>query len=274
MSYDNVPIWQFSGGEEGAANLLFGGVALLALVYCVRVARRQNQLWPVWVFAGSALLVAYEPFNNFLANCTYPENQTTVISYLGRDVPLFIWFVYMFYFSFAVPFLVQKFEQGITMRTLAKYYAVVISVVAAFEPLFCNRAWDLQWWYYFGADQPLRVLGFPMWWWVANSMIVVTTAAIVFLLKKHVFAKGWQTVGIVPIVPLALFGVHGSAAIPVYIATKTGSSEVWTTIASLGTMALSAFYLFIFAKAVCVRRPRTDAAMDPVAEPERALAGV
>src|SRR5439155_20103865 len=112
---------------------------LAALIYCVVVARRERKLWPVCVFAGSALLVTYEPFNNFLGNCAYPTlGQHTFISYLGRDVPVYTWFIYMFYFSVAVPLLMKRFEAGVTMRQLWRYYGIAVLVCCAFEPLFIS----------------------------------------------------------------------------------------------------------------------------------------
>jgi hypothetical protein len=247
---NHVPVWGFGSGEQAAAELLFGGLALAALIYCIVVARREGKLWPVYVFAGSALLVTYEPFNNFLANCTYPTiEQHTFISYLDRDVPVYTWFIYMFYFSVAVPLLMKRFEAGVTMRQLWRYYAIAVVTCAAFEPLFISSKVGLEWWQYFGSNQPLDFTGMPMWWWFANGMVVCVTAMIFHLLKTHVLTKDRQTLLFVPLEPLILFAVHGSAAVPAYIAVKSSDGTTWTTVATLATIAISVLYMWLFGKA-------------------------
>jgi len=269
---DHVPIWGFSSGEQTVAELVFGGAALAALIYCIVVARRERKLWPLAAFGGSMLLVTYEPFNNFLGNCAYPTiGQHTFISYLGRDVPVYTWFIYMFYFSVAVPFLMKRFEAGVTMRQLWKYYAVAVVLCAAFEPLFVSTGVGLHWWEYFGANQPLNFTGLPMWWWFANAMVVCVTAMIFHLLKTHVFTSDRQSVLFVPLEPLILFAVHGSAAVPVYIAVKSSHGTTWTTLATLATVAISGLYVWLFGKAV-TRRPQAEAPATAIARPrEREL---
>lgn len=262
MTLSTVPVWGFSSGEQTVAELLFGGAALAALVYCILVARREGKRWPVYVFAGSALLVTYEPFNNFLGNCAYPTiGQHTFISYLDRDVPVYTWFIYMFYFSVAVPFLMKRFEAGVTMRRLWRYYAVAVLLCAAFEPLFISSKVGLHWWEYFGSNQPLDFTGLPMWWWFANAMVVCVTAMIFHLLKTHVFTSDRQTLLFVPLEPLVLFAVHGSAAAPVYIAVKSSGGTTWPAIATLATIAISGLYMWLFGKATTVdaRRKAADA---------------
>ena len=45
------PIWSISSGEQTTAELVFGAAALLSLIYCVAVARRERKLWPVFALA-------------------------------------------------------------------------------------------------------------------------------------------------------------------------------------------------------------------------------
>jgi hypothetical protein len=259
----DYPVFSISSGAQTASELLFGGAALLALLYCVRVARRRRELWPLCVFGGSALLVTYEPFNNLLAHCAYPTpGQHTAVSYLGQHVPVSTWFIYMFYFSVAVPFLMQRLEAGVTMRQFGRYYAFGVLFCAAFEPLFANVHLGVRWWYYYGDNQALNFTGLPMFWWFANAMVVMATAVIFHLLRRHVLTSDRQSLLFVPLAPLILFGVHGSAGIPVFIATTSTSGKTWTTLATLGAIAISGMYVWLMAKAVAV--PATAPAREPV----------
>ena len=270
MNADTIPIWGYGSGEQLFAELLFGGAALATLVYCIVLARREAKLWPVCVFAGSALLVTYEPFNNFLGNCTYPTvDQHTVISYFGRDVPVYTWFIYMFYFSVAVPVLMRRFEQGVTMRRLWRYYGVGVLTCAAFEPLFISSAVGLEWWRYFGDNQALDFSGMPMWWWFANAMVVCVTAMVFHLLRTHVLRSDRQTLLFVPLEPLILFAAHGSAAVPVYIAVKSSDGTTWTTLATVATIAISVLYVWLLGKTV-TRAVAPAAATPAVAVPPAA----
>jgi hypothetical protein len=271
------PLWAISSGSQTISELLFGGLAVVALLYCVRIARREHRIWPLAVFGGSMLLVSYEPFNNFLGHCAYPTpGQHTLLSYLGQHVPVSTWFIYMFYFSVAVPFVMQKLEQGITMRQLWRYYVVAVVICGAFEPLFANIHLGIRWWEYYGANQALNFTGLPMFWWFANAMVVLVTAMIFHLLKRHVLRRDRETLAFILLEPLILFGIHGSAGIPYYIAITSTTGKTWTTIGTLGSIAISIFYVWLFGKMVTVPKPAAARLVAPaeVGRPARAAVGV
>jgi hypothetical protein len=253
--HDPYPVFGIGETESMVRNLLFGGLALAALIYCVAVARREGKLWPVYVFGGSALLVIYEPFNNLLAQCAYPTAgagaHDAILTWFGQHVPWSTWLIYMFYFSFAVPMLIKRLEAGMTVRQFFGFWGVVAVVCAAFEPLFAHPS-GLRWWYYYGPHQALAFTGMPMFWVVANSMVVVAVGVIFYLLKKYVLTRDIQTIAFVPLAPLILFGVHGSAGIPVFVAISEGAGEIWSTMATFGSFAISFLYLWLMSRAVCV----------------------
>lgn len=253
--HDPYPVFGIGATESLIKYLIFGGLALATLVYCVVVARRQGKLWPLFVFGGSTLLVVYEPFNNLLAQCAYPSagagEHDAMLTWFGQHVPWSTWLIYMFYFSFAVPQLVQRLDKGMTVRQFAGFWAITAGICAAFEPIFAHTS-GLRWWYYYGEGQALDFTGMPMFWVVANSMVVVAMGVIFYLLKKYVLTRDVQTIVFVPLAPLILFGVHGSAGIPVFVAISEGASEFWSTAATLMSFAISFLYLWLMAKAVCI----------------------
>jgi hypothetical protein len=254
---DPYPVFDIGATESLIKYLIFGCLALATLAYCLVVARRQGKLWPVFVFAGSALLVTYEPFNNLLAQCAYPSagagEHDAMLTWFGQHVPWSTWLIYMFYFSFAVPQLVQRLDKGMTARQFVGFWAITAAICAAFEPAFAHTG-GLRWWYYYGEHQALDFTGMPMFWVVANSMVVVAMGVIFFLLKKYILTRDIQTIAFVPLAPLILFGVHGSAGMPVFVAISEGASELWSTAATLGSFAISFLYLWLMAKAVCVAK--------------------
>lgn len=277
---DPYPIYSIGETESIVKYTLFGVAALAALLYCLRLSRTLGQKWPLYGFAGSALLVSYEPFNNLLAQCAYPTSGDTLdpmLTWFDQTVPWSTWLIYMFYFSFAVPQLVQRLDRGMTTRQFMAFYGITAAICAAFEPLFCHPDIGINWWYYYGEGQALDFTGMPLFWVFANSMVVVAMGTIFHLLKKHVFRTDRETIAFIPLSPLILFGVHGSASIPVFVAVSEGANEFWSTVATLSTIAVSFFYLWILSRAACVSGPGSapEAEECELDQPEApALAGI
>lgn len=268
----SYPVFGISSGGALASFLLFGGAALVALIYCIVVARRVRAPWPLAAFGGSALLVTYEPFNNFLAHCAYPTGPHAhdMLTWFGQHVPWTTWLIYMFYFSFAVPLLVQKLDRGVTMRGFFGFYACAVVICAAFEPIFAN-VHGLRWWYYYGDNQALAFTGMPMFWWFANAMVVVGTGVAVYLLKRHVFTRPAQQWLIVPLSPLLLFALHGSASAPVFTAIHSTNSVAISTLATLLTIAISILYIWLMGAACQLNRTSAHPSLE---ERVRELASV
>jgi hypothetical protein len=267
------PVWTIGSTNQLVAELVFGAAALGALVYCISVARREGKPWPLFVFCGAALTVVYEPFNNLLGHCGYPTDQHTLIDFLGRQIPLYIGFVYIFYFAAPVTWLMQRFEAGITKRRLVRYYAVGVLLCAAFEPLFCNGAVGLKWWHYYGDNQPLAFTGLPMWWWFVNPMCVFANAYVFHMLRKHVFTREIQTAMFVPLGVLCVFAWHAAAGIPVYIAIIGTEGKTLTTLATFASLGIVAMLMWIIAQTVTVEERATALAREhprpvPARQPE------
>jgi hypothetical protein len=256
------PVWAISSGEQTIAEVVFGLAALATLVYCISVARRTNKLWPLFAFGGAALTVTYEPFNNLLGHCAYPLiGQHTAIDFVGQKVPVYILFVYMFYFAAPAVWLTQRFDAGITRRQLTKYFGVAVVLCAAFEPFFVSQ----YWWRYTG-HQPLNMTGLPMWWWVVNPMCVFGVAALYHLLRKHVLDSDRQTALFVVLGPLSVFATHGSAAVPVNIGINANSIAV-AVVGTFGSIAIALMYMWFIGRLVAVPEPVTVAAIAGQGEP-------
>jgi hypothetical protein len=247
----SFPAFTTSSGSQLAAEILFGLAALVTVGYCANVSRRERAAWPMFVAVGAALTIFYEPFNNVLGHCGYPTDQHTLLHSLGRNIPWFIGFVYTFYFGIPVTWLVQRFDRGVTGRQLARYYAVAVVICAAFEPYFVH----LNLWRYYGDNQALNMTGLPAFWWFANPMCVFAVATVVHLLRWHVLTRQAQSAIFMPLGVLTVFASHGSASIPVFMAVNGTTGRFWTTLATVATIGLSAMYMWLIARLVCIRVP-------------------
>jgi hypothetical protein len=244
------PDWALALTEQTIAGVIFGLAALAALAYMIYVARAERTMWPVYLFLGCGLGVFYEPINNVLGHCTYPEiGQFTWISTFGRDIPVYIGFVYFFYFSASILWISRRIAAGITARQWWTYYAVFTVLVTCFEFVPIHRGW----WQYYGDNQALRVLGFPMWWWVLNSFCLFVIATLFHHLRARLLTRR-TSVLLIPMVPLALFAVHGAAAIPIFTALNSTDNRVITTLASLASMLLALIGMWLAGKAAVGQR--------------------
>jgi hypothetical protein len=247
------PIFAFGHGSQTPSELFFGVLAALALVYCIKVARRDRSAWPLYTYLGAAAAMAYEPVADIGGHCVYAQiGQHTLFTELGRHMPVMVLFLYLTYFPFGVTFFVQRFDRGITRAQLWRYYAVGVAIAAAFEPAIANRHVGLTWWYYYG-HQPLNFTGLPMWWWFVNPMCWFAPAAAIHLLRKHVVRgderRSWICL---PAVPLATAAGHGTSAMPMYLAISSGASNGLEIVCTVLSAAITIGYIWILGEVVCL----------------------
>lgn len=245
--YTNRPNWDLSLQQQIFVNCLFGLVALSAIAYAVYVARQEKTRYPYFLALGAALLVFYEPFNNVLALCTYPEiNQITWIEALGRKIPMYIGFCYVFYFTAPMLWIIRRLEAGVTEAQWWKYYGVGFVLVTTFELIPIHFGW----WRYYGEHQALVVLGFPSWWWFVNAQSVFVGATLVYSLRKNGILSEGRSFLLIPILPMALWSAHGSAAVPTFAALNSTTDLRVTTVASLLSMLLALMNMWICGRLV------------------------
>lgn len=258
------PNWELSFTHQLVANLLFGLVALAVLVWALHIYRTERKRYALFAFLGSGLCVFYEPVNNVLGHCTYPEiGQLTWIRTLNRAIPMYIGFVYFFYMCGPVLWLMRRMEQGITTRQWWRYYAIGAVACTSFELIPIQ----LEWWKYYGDNQALRVLGFPMWWWFVNPMTLFATATVIHLLRTHLIKDRWSPL-LVPLWPFVLPGVHAMAGLPIFTTLNTTENTVITALASVHSIGLAFMVVWICGRIVTVR-PAVPAAPAGVGDQPR-----
>jgi len=250
---DPTPVFAFGHNSQTPSEVFFAVLSVLALVYCGKVARREHSLWPLFVYAGSALAMFYEPVADVGGHCVYASvGQHTLFTELGRHIPVMVLFLYLTYFPFGITFFVQRFDRGITKAQLWRYYAIGVVIAACFEPLIANRHFGLTWWFYYG-HQPLDFTGEPLWWWFVNPLCWFAPAAAIQLVRTHILRgnerKGWL---FVPLVPLAVFAGHGSAALPMYLSISSGASNAVEIVCTALAVAITLGYIWMLGESVCV----------------------
>jgi hypothetical protein len=238
--------WTISATSSLAAEIAFGVGALGSIAYCVNVGRRERKWWPLWVILGSMLTMLWEPFTDLLLDCGYPRGPRVAVNLFGHDIPLYIFFVYVFYFAPAVTWLYLRLEKGTTQRQFWKYSAVMVLTCAVFEPL----PTALGWWRYWG-NQPLNFTGLPMHWWFTDATCVVAVPVAMHLIRKYLLNSEGQTWIFVPLMLPAVWASKCADIPLVWVMSNTESMPL-RTLASLSSIAISVALLWGMARAVAV----------------------
>lgn len=242
------PIYGITAGSQLAAELVMGFFALAALVYCLWLARRERKIWPLMVLLGAAPMTVWESMQNIVTHVVYPEiGQHTAFEIYGRPMPIYLVLLYVCYFGVWVPMLMKKFEDGVSVQLVMKYYAVTVVFAFAFEPVPVHV---FKWWTYYGDNQPLKFFGIPIWWFFVNAMVIVGIAAIFTAVRKHVLTADWQSVAFIPASLLVCAGLHQSAGVPVYAAIGSGWNSAVTIPASLLSCAVAIVWVSLLARLI------------------------
>lgn len=245
-----APGWALSGVSHIAALTVFGTAALITLVCCVCVARAERRSYPMALFVAGGLCIFYEPLADVLGHCMWARQNVIVeMTLFGVDLPLFAQLVHFTYFAGGLVFLLRRLERGVSPRQWWTYYACGVVIAGAAE----MGAIAVNWWHYFGANQPLYVLHYPLWWAFANVMAIFVMAAILHGLRARVITTNARAWLYMLLVPLSFTALHAGVSLPVYAALNSSSSIAVTTMAALATIALSLLLMWITTEAVCVR---------------------
>jgi hypothetical protein len=263
------PIYGLSDASRTAAELYYGLGALAALAYCIYLARKERKIWPLMVWASGAPMTAWEPMQNIVTHVRYPVlNQHVAFEIYGLKMPVYLVLLYVFFFGFMVPWIMRKIRAGVSRVYLMKVYAACVIFAASFEPIPVHV---LDWYRYYGPNQPLMFFSVPAWWFFVNAMVIVGISIIFVWFQQHVFTADWQSVLFIPLGLLVCGGLHHSAGIPVYTAIGSNWSLAATTVAALLSSGIAVAYVWWLTKLVAVPEGATT---DAVASGTEALAGV
>ena len=213
---------------------------LLTIAYMVIKIRQRGDLIPLYISIGALLAFFYEPFAHHMIWTYFPEQgQMTAIDVVGRKVPLFMVFAYVFYIAPFVIFFLDWVEKGITRKAWWISYAIAVVLAALFEELGIF----LGLWTYYG-DQPYRLFGFPLWLGFGFiSAFVYGYAAVAYGMMKNLPKRvHWI---IAPAGPFVISGVHLGAILPATIALNTTMNMVWLYVWTTTSILLSLMFIWV-----------------------------
>jgi hypothetical protein len=238
----NFPEIRLPGGsgEETFITLLFGALALAALIWAVSVAVRERKFYPLAMFVGAALASTAEPLIDVLLHVVWPKTDSVFFTVYGREIPLYLTFGWILYFFPLGLWMIKRMERGdfTTIRTWRWLMGGIILKTFVFEWLPIAR----RWWVYYGDDQPLMLYRLPLHWIFINTAAITLGAVVVYLLKRFAFGNDDRYSPIYAFVyPMGLIGSYFTMNAPVGTLLNATDNLALVTLGALATIFLCLF---------------------------------
>jgi hypothetical protein len=242
-----APIYGVPDNVLFFTHLIFGLGAAASALFCFHRAWKTRSLMPIYILIGGGLCSLYEAYADVLGLAIYPEiGVPMLIDELGRRIPLFVLYIYLFFFPAPFLLLIDRIEAGITFRQWLgiAVFAFVSAVVFEFLPLH-YRVWT-----YYG-DYPVTILGHPPVWGLMNAQSVLCGAAALTLILRQL--KPAQHIYLIALVPMVFFGLHFAVAMPTYTALLSTTNPMIIALGNLLTAVLGIGAVCFWGKLVCRR---------------------
>lgn len=191
---------------------------------------------------GGGIACLFEPIVDTLGLCYIRQGAvTTTFSSMGRDFPLFINFVYIWYVGGLAYLAFRIYQTGVTRKAVFQLYLIDVFINIWLEsPGVLMGAYE-----YYG-PQPLNFWGLPLWWVCVNPLMPMTAGALIYRMSPHL--PGWRLALVIAFIPMSDGIANGAAAWPVWTALNLNAS-LWVThfawLVTLG-LALTAVWILSF----------------------------
>ncbi|CDO90185.1 hypothetical protein AWC29_26905 [Mycobacterium triplex] len=182
---------------------------------------------------GGGFACLFEPIVDTLGLCYIrQEAVTTTFSSMGRDFPLFINFVYIWYVGGLAYLAYRIYQTGVTRKAVFQLYLIDVFINIWLEsPGVLMGAYE-----YYG-PQPLNFWGLPLWWVCVNPLMPMTAGALIYRLSPQL--RGARLALVIAFIPMADGIANGAAAWPVWTALNLNAHLGFTYLAWLITLGLA-----------------------------------
>jgi len=239
----NLPVANFITYVTGAGLLTFLAWAVL---------RPGKRLISLAVLTGGAAVTFNEPGFDILNAVWHPIiGQNVAYTLLGRSVPYWAFPGYIAVYGCSALLMLEAFMRGITKRGIWLWCLVPIVLDAALEiPLLQFHL------YYYYANQPLDVLGYPLYQAPSNTAGIFFGVTVLYLLSPWL-SKSWKwfpaTIIVLPL--CGGMGFIGASLLPAF-AVNAQHCPFWLTqLAGVACFALVAAWVHGISRLVAVDSP-------------------
>jgi hypothetical protein len=204
----------------------------------------------MYCLIGGGIACLFEPIVDLLGMAYMRQEATlTTFSSMGRDFPLFINFVYIWYVGGLAYLAYRIFSNGVTRKAVFQLY-----VIDVFINIWLESPGVLMGAYEYYGPQPLNFWGLPLWWVCVNPLMPLTAGALIYRMRPYL--PGWRLAMVIAFIPMADGIGNGAAAWPMWTALNLNSSLLVSHLAWLVTLGLALIYVWVLA--FVVARPEEE----------------
>ncbi|MBD0023178.1 MAG: hypothetical protein IDH24_15000 [Gordonia sp.] len=239
------PTTQMPESAEIIFTIFLGLPVAIGLFFAIRHLLTGRGPLLLMCLLGGALACQFEPIVDTLGLCYIREGaMMTTFSSFGRDFPLFINFVYIWYVGGLAYLAYRIFSNGVTVKGIFQLY-----VMDVFINIFLESPGVLMGAYEYYGPQPLNFWGLPLWWVCVNPIMPMTAGALIYRLLPHL--QGWKIALVIAFIPMADGIANGATAWPMWTALNLNTSLVVSHLAWLVTLGLAITAVWILSFVVC-----------------------
>lgn len=213
--------------------IFLGIPVLIAVFFAIRHLMTGRGPLLLFCLIGGGVACLFEPIVDTLGLCYIRQGAVThTFSSMGREFPLFINFVYIWYVGGLAYLAFRIFQTGVTRKAVFQLY-----VIDVFINIWLESPGVLMGAYEYYGPQPLNFWGLPLWWVCVNPLMPMTAGALIYRLRAHL--PGWRLALVIAFIPMADGIANGAAAWPVWTALNLNAHLVITHLAWLVTLGLA-----------------------------------
>jgi hypothetical protein len=224
---------------------IFLGIPVVVMVFfAVRNLVTGRGPLLTYCLIGGGIACFFEPIVDTLGLCYIRQHAAmTTFSSMGRDFPLFINFVYIWYVGGLAYLAYRIFSTGVTRKAVFQLY-----VIDVFINIWLESPGVLMGAYEYYGPQPLNFWGLPLWWVCVNPLMPLTAGALIYRLRPHLL--GWRLALVIAFIPMADGIGNGAAAWPMWTALNLNSSLLVSHLAWLVTLGLALTFVWVLSHVV------------------------
>lgn len=189
-------------------------LAVLALVWVIRLCRRDRVVWPLIITLGGTVTCLLEPLFDHLYGLWFPtRGQWTLFTTYGISEPVWLPAAYLVVYGFMAIVVVERLKKAPTMRTVWSLYALLVGIALVAEIAYIKVLGV----YEYQDRQPFVVLGYPVFLGFVNSMSALIGGIALYRLVP--LLRGRRQLLLFAVPPLA-FGLDAVGSGIFYLAIR------------------------------------------------------
>lgn len=199
-----------------------------------------------WISVGAMAAVCYEPLGDFMVDIAYHQSDAlTAISGFGRTIPLWVLFMYVVFWAPGILYLTGQLEAGVTLKRWMGMFALTVPATLLFEvPMLAMGLYK-----YYGSQQPIQLLGYPLWMAFSNSAVIFIVSLLVHAAMKTALVRE-QPAYLALLVPSIITGVGVVTLVPIGLGMSSTTSLAIINLCAMTSAILSVVFTVIVYKKV------------------------